>query len=73
MNTLKILSIATRVASLLGNQWPKGLPKGDAGLYVLARSLAEKLERSNPGMAESLSYDPITSPAPSAIGANLGL
>jgi hypothetical protein len=49
------------VAAIFGGQWPKNLPKGDAGLYVLCRELAEKLEVSNPGMAESLGYGSTTS------------
>lgn len=56
MNIARILSIATRVGALFGADWPKNLPKGDSGLYVLCRELAAKLEESNPGMAESLGY-----------------
>jgi hypothetical protein len=56
MNPARIFSLASRVAAIFGGQWPKNLPKGDAGLYVICRELAAKLEQSNPGMAESLGY-----------------
>lgn len=61
MNTMRLLTMLTRIGVILGNDWPQNLPKGDAGLYVLARVFVEKLEASNPGMAEAVGYEPITS------------
>lgn len=56
MNLARILSLATRVGTIFGSDWPRNLPKGDSGLYVLCRELAAKLEAANPGLAEELGY-----------------
>lgn len=60
MNTVRLLSMLTRIATVLGSDWPSNLPKGDAGLYVLARVFVEKLEASNPGLPEAVGYEPIS-------------
>lgn len=36
---------------------PGPVPRGDAGLYLLARSLCEQLERMNPGIAGAAGFD----------------
>lgn len=40
---------------------PGDLPKGDAFLYLIARSLCEQLERTNKGIATAAGFDePLT-------------
>jgi hypothetical protein len=60
MNTMRLLTMLTRIGTILGNDFPANLPKGDAGLYVLARVFVEKLEASNPGLPQAVGYEPIT-------------
>lgn len=35
---------------------PGPVPAGDSGLYLLARSLCEQLERTNPGIADAAGF-----------------
>lgn len=36
---------------------PGRVPRGDAGLYLLSRSLCEQLERTNPGIAGETGFE----------------
>lgn len=49
-----ILSLVTGIMKVLEKDFPKKLPKGDAGIYLVARLLVTRLEERNPGIAESV-------------------
>lgn len=56
---LRIIQLASGIAAILDKSYPQGLPRGDAGLYLGCRILIDKLEESNPGIAESLGLSPL--------------
>lgn len=54
-----ILSLVNGIVKTLGKDFPKKVPKGDAGLYLVARLLVTRLEERNPGIAESVGLNPV--------------
>lgn len=54
-----IFSLVNGIVKTLGKDFPKKVPKGDAGLYLVARLLVTRLEERNPGIAESVGLNPV--------------
>jgi hypothetical protein len=50
MNYIRLMSLIARL-SLIADEQGGGIPKGDAGLYLLCRLFVERLEARNPGIA----------------------
>lgn len=51
-----LMMLVSRVRQLVTIE-PGFLPKGDAFLYLIARSLCEQLERTNKGIANAAGFD----------------
>lgn len=51
----RLSQLVWRAQRLLRAQ--QAIPKGDAGLYLILRSLLEQLERANPGIAGAAGFD----------------
>jgi hypothetical protein len=55
INPFQLALLVMRSGQVLSVPGP--IPQGDAGLYLLARSLCEQLERTNPGIAQAAGFD----------------
>jgi len=55
INPFQLALLVMRSGQVLSVPGP--VPAGDAGLYLLARSLCEQLERTNPNIAQVAGFD----------------
>jgi hypothetical protein len=55
LDYLQIINLVARVQGVLANRTGP-IPRGDVGLYLAARSLADQLERTNPNIAQAAGY-----------------
>lgn len=53
----RLMGLASRLQAILAeSDQAVSVPRGDTGLYLACRALAEQLERTNPGIYEYAGY-----------------
>jgi len=55
LDWLQVMTLISRVQAVLAAR-STPIPRGDLGLYIAARSLADQLERTNPNIAQLSGY-----------------